>query len=262
MATVPNTFTIDPFDPAVCPWSRWLRRLEGAFKIFKVPDTDRVPYLLHYMGAVTFNVLTDRVTPQDPYAKTYAEITEIMQEYYEPKPLEVAENFKLWQHKQQENESILEFVAALQKLSLNCQMGDYTKTALRNFFIFGLRNKRIQSRLLEIQDLTLDKAVQTASSMELSEEGVKQFQEKEAVAAIESTARKAPRTTTTQHKDKPVKKKSSKQSGERASHSVVCFRCGRGHYASACTLQIKIKNHYSGENGYYNYKRIKIYKIF
>lgn len=38
------------------------------------------------------------------------------------------------QRKQQEGESVQDFTAALQKLSLNCELGEYTKTELRNYF--------------------------------------------------------------------------------------------------------------------------------
>ncbi|XP_076397932.1 uncharacterized protein LOC143266214 [Megachile rotundata] len=131
-APVPSTFTIEPFDPADMPWTRWLQRLEGAFRIFKIQEEDKVPYMLHYLGAKTFNVLADRLAPADPYELTYREIKEKLKEFYEPKPLVVAENYKLMQRKQQEGESARDFLVALQKLSLNCKLEQYADTMLQN----------------------------------------------------------------------------------------------------------------------------------
>lgn len=75
-----------------------------------------------------------------------------------------------------EGESVQQFVAALKKLSLHCNFGSYLQTALCNQVVFGLRSKRIQSSLLEMRDLTFEKAVEIATSMELSEKDVHQLQ--------------------------------------------------------------------------------------
>lgn len=75
-------------------------------------------------------------------------------------------------------------MAALQKLSSHCKFGSYLKTALRNQFVFGLRNQRIQSRLLEVADLMMEKALKTATMMELAEQGVSKLKA-ETAAAIE-----------------------------------------------------------------------------
>lgn len=69
-----------------------------------------------------------------------------------------------------------QFVAALHKLSINCNFGQYRQTALRNQLVFGLLSKRAQSRLFETKDLTFEKAVEMATAMELSEKDVDQIQ--------------------------------------------------------------------------------------
>jgi hypothetical protein len=170
-AVVPNTFTIEPFCPTSTTWSRWLLRLEGAFRIFSIKDEARVPYLLHYVGPTSFDIVCDRLAPRDPFATSYATLTETLSGFYEPAPLETAENFKFHQRKQKSEESIQEFLAALQKLSVHCKFGDYWQTALRNQLVFGLSSKKRPARLLELPDLTLDKAVKVATTMELSEKG-------------------------------------------------------------------------------------------
>ncbi|XP_032677073.1 uncharacterized protein LOC116846846 isoform X1 [Odontomachus brunneus] len=79
------------------------------------------------------------------------------------------------QKKQLAGESNKDFLAALQRLSIHCKFGAYLNTALRNQFVFGQSNHRIQARLLEMKDLTLEKAVQIATTMELAEKGALQI---------------------------------------------------------------------------------------
>lgn len=130
---------------------------------------------MHYIGAKAFDILCDKLNPKDPYEEQYDTLKNTLEEFYSPAPLEIAENFRFHQRKQKEGESLQDYVAALQKLSINCKFGDYLKTALRNQFVFGLQSKRIQSRLLEGIDLDFDKAVKISMSMELSERDAQQL---------------------------------------------------------------------------------------
>lgn len=98
----------------------------------------RVPYLLHYIGPAAYDIISNKVEPGDPYTKTYAELKQLLADVYAPTSLEIIENFRFHQRKQVEGKTIQQFVAALHKLSINCNFGDYLQTALRNQFVFGL----------------------------------------------------------------------------------------------------------------------------
>lgn len=74
-ARVQATFNIEPFDTTKS-WTRWLRRLEGAFTLFKVPESDKVPYLLHYIGSAAFEVIYNKCAPENPYTLNYATLVE------------------------------------------------------------------------------------------------------------------------------------------------------------------------------------------
>jgi len=200
---VPSTFTVEPFDPTVTNLSRWLLRLEAAFRIFSIKDESRVPYLLHYVGPTPFDVLCDRLAPRSPFEITYDTLITTLKEFYDPPPLEIAENFKFYQRKQKDGESIQKFLAALQKLSIHCKFGDYLKTALRNQLVFGMTAKRIQARLLEIPDLTLEKATQAATTMETSEKRAQQLQGEMEVGLIHSAKRSTQRTNKSDKLKKP-----------------------------------------------------------
>ena len=103
---IPGSFAIEAFDPASTTWKRWEQRLQGAFLIFGIKDNARVPYLLHYVGPSAFDVLCDRLDPVDPFSQSYDVLLQKLQEFYEPSPLEIAENYKFHQRKQNEGESV------------------------------------------------------------------------------------------------------------------------------------------------------------
>lgn len=89
-------------------------------------------------------------------------------EYYAPEPLEIAEIYTFRKRMQKEGEAAQEYMAALQKLSLYCKFGNYLNTELRNQFVFGIKNPRIQARLKTI-DLTKERALKIACAMEMAD---------------------------------------------------------------------------------------------
>ncbi|KAK2578340.1 hypothetical protein KPH14_012794 [Odynerus spinipes] len=245
-----GNIAIDIFDSANTSWKRWLMRFEGAVAVFGIVEAKKVAYLLHFIGSKSFDILCDRLAPEDPYKKTYEELTAKLEEFYAPAPLEVAENFRFHQRKQMEGENVQQFVAALHKLSINCKFGEYLKTALRNQLVFGLSSKRIQSRLLEIKDLTFDKAVETAISMELSEKDTNQIHSGTVSVDYVSQNETRKKNHRQEQKQKPsidarphtfVKSKRHTNPGFKPnSYNVSCFRCGGKHFATKCTLNKEI----------------------
>lgn len=111
---------------------------------------------------------------------------------------------------QKEGESVQEYMAALQKLSLHCNFGNYLKTELRNQFVFGIKFLRIQARLLETVDLTMDSALKIACSMEKADHGIHQLKEDQAAGPLVAVDFVGARTKS--------KKKMSEKERKKAGH--------------------------------------------
>lgn len=205
-------------------WSIWLERLENAFLIFNIEDdADKATLLLHYMGTESYNAFRNKTLPDDVKTKTYKNITDAMKEIYEPKTLEVVENFKFHSRKQLETESVMQYSLALKKMAENCNFGNFLQTALRNQFVFGLRNTKMQQRMLEVEELTFDKAVQTAAAMELSSKGGDELQEKVKKFEVHAIDRKN------------NSKKSNNNDKVKFNSKNTCYRCGSSdHLANNC----------------------------
>lgn len=253
---VPSSLTIEAFDADITTWRRWLQRLQGVFMIFNIQDEDRVPYLLYYVGPAMFDILCVRLDPDDPFRQTFERLTSILEEYYDPPSLEIAENFRFHQRRQESSENVQQL--ALHKLSIHCKFGDYLKTALRNQLVFGLASKKIQTHLLEKKDLTYEEALKIVTAMEFSEKGSESFQMSMTPPTVQVDVVQAGR----RHQRKSgLSKPRNSQEGKTTSNfcnnvnarsnnyrsnvnyasnyddlksdkMFKCFRCGRGHLAS------------------------------
>lgn len=250
--TIQTVFSIETFDYTKTRFERWVKRLQSAFHVFGVPADKKLAYLLHYMGPEAYDLLCDKLSPEDPDNKTYEELVATMKSHYNPEPLEIAENFRFLQRRQQEGETAQEYLTALQKMAIHCKFGDYLKKALRNQFVFGLRSEKIQSRLLEVKDLTIDKAVETAISMEVSARDAKQ---------LHSTTPTQTYSVNTVNSKKKTHGPSGQQnaSGSKPfndrnnnnnNNNFTCLRCGSAqHRANGCNAAnlfcdfCKIKGH-------------------
>ncbi|XP_073830549.1 uncharacterized protein [Musca autumnalis] len=187
-------FNFEPFDARVTTWQRWVRRFETALNIFECAEVKKKMFLLHYMGAGTYDMLCDKLSPSNPEDKT----------------------FNLC--RQKEDETCAEYLVTLRRLATNCDFGSYLNTALRNQFVFGLRNSTIQSRLLEKADLTIDSAINMANTCEAAAKGGMELHQGTNNMVVDLIGDR-----------KKVKKLQQPKENKK------CFRCGSGkHLANQC----------------------------
>lgn len=232
--TTAGLISIESYDKKKLKWSRWVDRFELMFTISGIADEKKLTYLLHYMGEEPYNTICDKLAPTKPAASTYKIVVDTLQEYYEPKPLVLVENFKFHKRYQLENESSEEFLTILRKMAITCSFGAYLDTALRNQFVFGLKNSNAQRRCLEKAELTLKEAYEIALAAEMAEKGGAEIQGASAssndVMRIQSA-----RKTVSQPFFKSINK---------------CYRCGYSNHLATDCKYIKIKCNRCGKIGH------------
>ena len=103
------------------------------------------------------------------------DIVRKLKNHYDPAPLEITESFHFGMRNQPTDESISDYIVALKKLSIHCNYGEFFNRALRDRFVSGLNNVKIQNKLLNTLSLTLDTACNIAISMELAEKNSREF---------------------------------------------------------------------------------------
>ena len=96
-----------------------------------------------------------------------------------PAPSSIVQRFKFFCRSQQDSESVSQFVAELRKLSEFCEFGDTLDVMLRDRLVCGVRNQKLQQRLLAVSNLTFTKAFGIAQTAELSEQNAKDLQREE-----------------------------------------------------------------------------------
>ena len=104
--------------------------------------------LLTGCGGDTYQLIRSLVFPAKPTERTFSEIVELVHDHLLPAPSSIVQRFKFFCRSQQDSESVSQFVAELRKLSEFCEFGDTLDVMLRDRLVCGVRNQKLQQRLL------------------------------------------------------------------------------------------------------------------
>lgn len=167
---------IGEFEEGKEEFVNYVERVEQYFLANDVSTARQISVFLTVIGPATYSLVKSLVSPQKPSDKTIIELTTALQNHYTPKPLTIAERFKFHKRDQQPNENIANYVVELKKLASTCVYGDFLNEALRDRFVCGLLETRMQRRLLAETDLTFSKAIKIASAMEMANKQAMEFQ--------------------------------------------------------------------------------------
>ena len=151
-------------------------------------------------------------------------------------------------------ESVTEYHAALRKLATHCSFEDHLDQALRDRFVCGLRNQRMQRRLLIEADLDIKKALDLALTIELAERNVidlqnprsatvntvsvqrRNFQQK---SALQSWQRRSFHPSNNPNNAilsaKTTHQSTAPAQGAGSGPRLPCPGCGACHWASQCS---------------------------
>ena len=138
--------------------------------------------LLHTIGEEALEIYnTFRfATGEDP--NKIAHLKKKFEDYFNPRKNTVFERYKFWECKQQDGESIDQFITELKTRAKSCEFGDQLKSLIRDRIVFGVSDTRLKERLLrESSDLTLEKAASLCRAAEASAKQRKELQTSEKV---------------------------------------------------------------------------------
>ena len=162
MATIGK---IDPFNDTEEDWPSYVERLEMFFMVNNVEDEKRTVALVSLIGGRTYGLLKSPTAPEAPSSFTFTQLTDLLRNHFNPKPLVIAERFRFYKSNQLE-ETVSQYAADLRRLARHCEFGTFLPDALRDRCVCGLANVHIQKKLLAEDELTFDKAVAIAVAME------------------------------------------------------------------------------------------------
>ncbi|CAK8698052.1 unnamed protein product [Clavelina lepadiformis] len=174
-------------DTAAKSWKHWKKTFEN-YTIeheAQVNSTafNKLRLLTNFVSAEIFEFIED--------CTTYEAAVEILQDLFVKKPNEIFARHLLATRKQQNGESLQEFMQALQILSKNCQCKDisgeqYRKELCRDALINGILSPIIRQRLLENSTLDLKTAFDQANALDTAHRNSLAYNLPTTIAAAET----------------------------------------------------------------------------
>ena len=148
--------------------SAYVERANLFFEANEIAAAKRVAMFLSAIGGGTYLLLQNLLAPTLPKDKTLDEIVDVLTKHYKPKTLVIAECFQFHRRNQAVDESVAEYVAGLRQLTRHCEFDVYLDDTLRDHFVCWLRSETIQKKLLTETDLTFQRALEIAHTMEMA----------------------------------------------------------------------------------------------
>ena len=112
-----------------------------------------------------------------------------MKEHFNPTPLEIMQRFKFHFRTRSAGQTVVEYVAALRKLTAECNFGDKLKESLLDRLVCGVNNSLVQSKLLGESVLTRGESHYIATAAEATSRHLLHLQ---AAVATQRTANASP----------------------------------------------------------------------
>ncbi|KAG8124917.1 hypothetical protein E2320_020165 [Naja naja] len=163
-----NTFT--PFDVSSETWESYIERFDcflEANDLVDLTGSRRRALFLNFCGKQMFDTARALSAPQPLNAVTWEALMAKLKNHYAPTPSRIARRHAFRRREQAEGESVSQFMAGLRTAALHCEFKELDEVLLDGL-VCGLRDLRIQRRLLAKPDLTLQSALDEACAAELS----------------------------------------------------------------------------------------------
>lgn len=175
---MPPALSLDTVEDLLPKW----RNFKQQFQVFlsaagfeKLSEGRKASILLNAIGQeaqdLYFNVLK-----KDEDSQKYERVLQLFDEYFAPKQNELINTFNFHTRKQEDGETFDNFYSEIKKLVKNCNYKELEDRMLRDRIVMGVKDQKIQRKLLENHDLTLDKAVSMCRTAELSREHARLIQ--------------------------------------------------------------------------------------
>ena len=165
MATTLTT-SIEAFNKNVEDFETYVTRVKLYFIVNDVVDKKQVPLFLTLIGAETFTLAKNLLSPRQPELCKLDEIITELTNHFKPKTIQVYERYKFYNRNQKSNETIAEYVAELKALARTCEFEDSLELALRDKLVMGVSNKSTQRSFFTESGLTFQRAFDMATAKE------------------------------------------------------------------------------------------------
>ncbi|UYV62868.1 K02A2.6-like, partial [Cordylochernes scorpioides] len=212
----------------------FIERLEQFLILEEASEEKKKAYLLTLIGGKAYETLKNLCSPKLPKEYKYEELIEKLVEYFSPRRSIIVERFMFFGRIQKETESVSEYLVEIKRLASTCGFGEFLKESLRDKLVCGLRNAKIQRRILSEGDVPLARVVEIALSMEAAEKNTRIFHVNEPADSVDKIRAEVGNRYNREQKRKCIHCGRLHKDLCRF-REATCFRCGkRGHLATIC----------------------------
>ncbi|KAE9542264.1 hypothetical protein AGLY_003391 [Aphis glycines] len=215
----------------------WIERFELYVTLNEINVHKKQLLFLTLLGNDGYALLRDLCTPNKPIDKKYDDLKSFLTNYINSKPNLITDRYKFKERRQAANETVIQFITGLKKMSGHCEFGTVLDDALRDQVIWGIRDSNIKKRLLSEGSLTFKKCIELSLAMESANNDISKMEHHKAVNYHKVSKKKNTKFLT------KVKQSSSNNSGKIGGESIikgtkrnwVCYCCGKsGHTKPSC----------------------------
>ena len=208
-------------------WDEYTEILENYFGANGIVDEERQRQVfLASVGREAYHLISTLTATAKPSTKTFAALVALVKTHLNPAPSRIVSRFKFYTLKRKEGESIASFVVNLKQAATDCKFTDLNEH-LRDIFIVGINNEKIQTKLLSLPDtISFDEALETALAMEAAETNAKDIR---AVSAVNSGVNSGASYVAAEAEVNKIQAKHTS--------NVTCFSCGGNHFRQSCKFR-------------------------
>ena len=194
---------------------------EGSAAANQVVANRKHAIFLTEVGPEVYSTLSNLLVQGKPKDTQFTDIVRILEKHYNPKPHEIAQSFYFGTRNKKSEESVGDYVLALKRLAVHCNYGEHLNWALRDRFVCGLNNPKVQNKLLNTEDLTFEKACSIAKIIEMADRNTQEFH---------------PSSSDTIQVNKLTELGRANTNGK-YTEQLSCPRCGGSHSGQSCKFK-------------------------
>jgi len=126
----------------------WTERFELYILLNEINQHKNKLIFLTLLGNKSYSLMKVLCTPKKPVDKSYDDLKLLLLNYIHPKPNTITERYKFKERKQLSEETIVQFITVLKKMSEHCDFGLTLDNMLRDQLIRGLRDQHIKKKVV------------------------------------------------------------------------------------------------------------------
>ena len=222
-------------------WKKWIDRFRCysiASDLVSKPATVQINTLIYAMGGNANETLESfHVSTTNKEEWTFEKIVERFNRHFVGRTNTIFERARFNRRVQRENEPVIDFIDDLYKLAQTCQFGELTNELIRDRIVVGIRNNDLSRKLMQDENLDLNKAVKQAKASEMIKEHQEILKANISFVKRDDSTKRRPKFSATQEKEKKCFNCGGKfhRRQECPARNATCFKCQqKGHFRSVC----------------------------